>query len=386
MSSGRKKIVRLFSRLNVGGPALHVVNLSKGLSARGYETVLAVGLPDSKEGSMEGYAAEQGVALERIPGFQAALSPWRDLRAAFAIYRLLRRERPDIVHTHTFKAGLLGRLAARLAGVPHVVHTYHGHLLHGYWTGWKARLIVVLERILGAWTDRIIAVSKQVGDDLIGAGVVDPKKLDVVTLGFDIEKFTSEASAPSSIREKAGIPVGATVIAIVGRLVPIKNVDLFLEALCPLLGDYPNLHLAVVGDGSERSRLQALAAWLCDSPGALNRVHFLGFVMPMAPEWKAIDLCLCTSRNEGTSVSIIEAVMSGVPVMSTAVGGMPDLLENGRWGRLFEESAERVRDSVQAWLRARSGPPAGAAEFFRDRFSDVRLIDATERIYLREGP
>lgn len=373
MKSGRK-IVRLFSRLNVGGPAIHVVNLSRGLRSHGYETILAVGQPDAAEGSMENYALEQDVPLHFIPGFQAQISLFRDLRAAIAIFRLIRRERPAIVHTHTFKAGLLGRVAARLNGVPLVVHTYHGHLLHGYWTGWKSKFIVWLERFLNCFTDHVIAVSDRVGEDLIQAGIVKGERLHVVRLGFDVNRFRSQHALPSGLRQRLGIPREDTVVAIVGRLVPVKNVDLFLESLSPLLSKFAGLHLVIVGDGSERVRLEKRAT-------GQERIHFAGFIQPMGPEWKDIDLCVCTSRNEGTSVSVIEAVMAGVPVISTSVGGMPDLLENGLWGRLVSQTPEAIRAAVEEWLVLRDPPPKRASEIFQRKFCNSRLIAETERIY-----
>ncbi len=377
-----KKVLRLFSRLNVGGPSLHVVNLAKGLTDYGYVTVLAVGRPDASEGDMEDYAESQGVMPRRIPGFQAAISPWRDLVAFLSIWRLIRRERPDIVHTHTFKAGLLGRLAARWAGVPVIVHTYHGHFFHGYWGPRVSRWVARLESFLAGFTTRVVAISSQVGEDIVNAGIVPAEKICVVDLGFDLDRMDIELKQPPTLRRRFGIGANDTVIAIVARLVPVKNLDLFLHAVCPLLPARQDLHLVIIGDGQERARLETLANELCSS-GERARVHFCGFVSPVAAEWADIDLCVCTSRNEGTSVAIIEAVIAKVPVMSTAVGGMPDLLEGGRWGQLLPQDSEAIRNAVTAWLAGDVSTQwlAEASAHFRSRFSMQRLSMETAKLY-----
>lgn len=383
MSSG-KKILRLFSRLNVGGPSLHVVNLTRGLRAFGYETVLAVGEPAADEGSMEGYAEELGVRLVRIPGFQAAISPWNDLRAFFAISRLIRTERPDIVHTHTFKAGLLGRLAAWIHRVPLVVHTYHGHLLHGYWNRALTWILCRIETALNRITDRVVAVSPAVGHALVEAAIVPARKMQVVHLGFDLDRLMQEFAKPSSLRHRFGLSPSAITIGLVGRMVPIKNGELFLRALSPLLAEFPDLHLLLIGDGPERPRLESLAAELCRG---VRGPLFCGFVQPMGPEWKDLDLCVCTSRNEGTSVAIIEAILAGVPVISTAVGGMVDLLEGGRWGRLLPEDEAAIRRAVREWLierSARTSAPQSnqaASLHFQETFALERLIRETHQLY-----
>ena len=194
-STGKIKIVRVIARLNIGGPAIHVTDLTVRLDPSRFESLLVTGTENPGEGSLLDAALARGVRPVVIPEIvgEASLKP-RDLTALLALYRLMRRERPQIVHTHTAKAGVLGRLAARLAGVPVVLHTYHGHVLHGYYGPVTTRLLRGLERPLAPMTDRIIAVSEQVKADLVGYGVARPEKISVIRLGFNLEPFLNSAT------------------------------------------------------------------------------------------------------------------------------------------------------------------------------------------------
>lgn len=376
----QKKIFRLFSRLNVGGPALHVVNLAAGLQAKGYETTLVVGLPDASEGSMEYYAHEKGVDLLTLKSFRTSISPLNDFITVVKLFQLFRKERPDIVHTHTFKAGLLGRLAAILARVPTKVHTYHGHLLTGYANGYKIKILIFIEKMLGLFTNRLITVSEQVAHDLSVAKIASREKFAVVELGFDIPRLMSEIKMEPQLRQQLNIPADAKVAGIVGRLVPIKSVDLFLNALAPLLKIEKNLHLVIIGDGKERHALEEIAR---SYDANLDRIHFTGWRKPAARDLRDLDVCVCSSKNEGTSVAIIEAIIAGVPVVSTNVGGMHDLLDNGKWGTLIDYDAIKLKEAVQSVI---DGSIDGeqlknASNYFIERFSSERLYNEIDNLY-----
>jgi glycosyltransferase involved in cell wall biosynthesis len=389
MNSARK-VFRLFSRLNIGGPAIHVVNLSVGLNRFGYETTLIVGSPEPTEGSMEDWARASGAELRVIPSFQAPIHVLRDLSTFFQLLFVFWRSRPSIVHTHTFKAGLLGRLAARLAGVPIVVHTYHGHLLSGYWSKTKSQILGNVERILNRLSTQVIAVSRKVADDLITAKIVKPDKIEVIELGFDIREIENQLEVRPSLKADLGLGDDDELVGIVGRLVPVKAVDLFIRALAPLLERRPNLHLAIVGDGSEASQLQALSSSLSS-----GRIHFCGWRRPVIHDLRDLDLCVCSSRNEGTSVSIIECVVAGVPVVCTNVGGMSDLLGGGKWGELVEFDEAVLCDRVEKMLGtlakgsddvekiALMSRTKAASDFFKHRFSVDRLLSDMDRLYRR---
>jgi len=243
-----------------------------------------------------------------------------------------------------------------------------------------------VEALLCRFTHAIIAVSPQVAEDLIAHGVAPRSNVHVVSLGFDLAYLRDlERTTPPTLRSQLGIPKEAVVIGIVGRLVPVKGIDRFLQALCPLLRENPNLHLTVLGDGPERKKLTELAHSLASADEA-KRIHFPGWILPLFPHYRDLDLCVCSSHNEGTSVAIIEAVLAQVPVVSTRVGGMVDLLEDGKWGGLVPSTVDAIHEAVKSWLLIRD--PMGQAsrsearEAFEKKFNMERLTLEIRDLYL----
>jgi len=278
------------------------------------------------------YLAEaHGVTPVLVAELGRELSPLRDLVTLLKLWRLMRRLRPDVVHTHTAKAGFVGRWAAWLARVPVRVHTFHGHVLHGYFGPRKTALFRWLERLTARLTDRLITISPALRDELAQTYRIAPaEKFVVVPLGLDLEPYVSAPRRTGAFRTEWGIPPDAPLVGIVGRLVPIKNHALFLQAARRVREQVPGARFAIVGDGELRAALEAQA----DAPGLAGAVTFTGFLRDLRPVYSDLDLLVIASDNEGTPVSIIEALAAGVPVVSTAVGGVPDLLEGGRYGAL----------------------------------------------------
>lgn len=375
-----KKIFRLCSRLNIGGPSLHVVNLAITLEEYGYQTKLLVGVPSVSEGSMNGYAIENGVDLEIISSLRPRLSFYHDFISLIKLVILFRKHKPDIVHTHTFKAGLLGRLAAFLTGVPFVAHTYHGHLFSGYAGPIKTQILLFIERTMAKITDEIITLSPKLKHDLLQVGLCRPEKISLVELGFDMKRFVKQVELPSRLRQDLKIDATDQVVAVIGRLVPIKSIDLFLRALSPLLKTHSRLHLIIIGDGEERASLEKLAQSLDHDQ---SRIHFCGWRHSILADLKDLDVVVCSSKNEGTSVAIIEALAAGIPVVSTDVGGMSDLLGHGQWGSLVSYDEKPLRLAVDtiladsdASLRAQKNAPG-----FQERFSRERLAFNLSSVY-----
>lgn len=330
------KIVRIFSRLNIGGPSYHVINLADRMQDYYFETTLVVGQTSNWEGNLISYAQTKKIQPVVLKCFSAAISPVNDLISFFKIFILLIKVKPDIVHTHTFKAGFIGRLAAFCALVPIRVHTYHGHLINNYWAGWKLWILKTIEKNLSRITDACIGVSPQVGADLIKAGVISASKMKTVSLGFDFSYLNDEIQAPSTIRKGLNIPQGDFVFGTACRLVPIKNISLLIESSVDILKEHKNSHLVIVGQGPEKKLLLEQANLLtAANETLLDRMHFLDWIIPFQRELKDFDFYVCCSKNEGTSVSVIEALIAEVPVVSTAVGGMPDLLNHGAYGELI---------------------------------------------------
>jgi glycosyltransferase involved in cell wall biosynthesis len=319
----------LFSRLNIGGPSVHVILLTAGLREKGYETRLIVGREAPSEGNLLDMARQKGIEIEQLAGLGREIRPLADLVTLWQLYGLIRTYRPEIVHTHTAKAGVLGRIAARLAGVPVIVHTYHGHVLRGYFGPLKTAFFRRLETALGRITDVAITVSVALRDDLVGMGVAPREKMRVVPLGLDLARF-ARPHARGDLRAACGAGESETLIGVVGRLVPIKDVDCFLEAASQVCERAPRARFAIVGDGERRAALEQKAASLGLGP----RVTFVGWRKDLESVYADLDVVVNSSRNEGTPVALIEAMAAGRPVVATSVGGTSDLLGEGERGIL----------------------------------------------------
>lgn len=328
-SPGTTRVVRLFSRLNIGGPSVHVILLTAGLREKGYETRLIVGQEAPSEGNLLDMARQRGIDVEQLVGLGREIRPLADLATLWRLYRLIRAARPAIVHTHTAKAGVVGRIAARLAGVPIIVHTYHGHVLRGYFGPLKTAFFRGLEAALNRITDVAITVSSALRDDLVGMGVAPREKIRVIPLGLDLARF-ARPHPRGELRATCAAGDGETLIGVVGRLVPIKDIECFLEAAARVSQARDRARFAVVGDGELRAALERKAASL----GLGERVTFVGWRKDLESVYADLDVVVNSSRNEGTPVALIEAMAAGRPVVATAVGGTADLLGDGERGRL----------------------------------------------------
>jgi glycosyltransferase involved in cell wall biosynthesis len=385
------KVLRVIARLNVGGPALHVAYLTAGLADRGYDTTLVAGTVARGEESMAFVAQQRGVRIETLDELHRDVAPLRDARAILRLARLIRRERPTILHTHTAKAGAVGRIAALLAGgarPPVIVHTFHGHVLRGYFGAALSLGFRTLERWLAKVTTALVAVSPEVRDDLVRLGVAPASKFRVVRLGIAVdERVAADGAARDDIRKLLGLSQEAFVVGWVGRMTAVKRTGDVLQAMRRLLDNQVDAYLLLVGDGPERRQLENRAHEL----GIARRCLFLGYQNDVADFYGAIDVLLLPSANEGTPVSVIEALAAGRPAVATRVGGVPDVIRDGVDGFLVglgdtdslgDRLAELARDPA---LRARMGTQGRARVL--DRYSVARLVDDVDRLYksLLEG-
>ena len=380
------RVLRVIARLNVGGPALHVSYLTSELDKIGYHTTLVAGRPGPGEGSMESAALERGVKPVYIPALQREIAPLIDSAAVTQLVRLIRQVRPHVIHTHTAKAGAVGRIAARLSGSarpPVVVHTFHGHVLRGYFSPSKAEAFRRLESRLARMSDALIAVSPEVRDDLVALGVAPPEKIVVVRLGLDLESRTAVAPGEADeLRRSLGVPADSFLVGWLGRLTAIKRPADLLEAFARL-DLWPDAHLLVAGDGPLRADMEGLAVAL----GIAEMVHFTGFRSDVGAVYAACDAIALTSANEGTPVSVIEALAAGRPAVSTDVGGVSDVIRDGRSGFLvppgdIDAIADRLaRLAADPALRKAFGE-AGREDVI-PRYSVPRLIDDIDVLYRR---
>jgi glycosyltransferase involved in cell wall biosynthesis len=378
------KVLRVIARLNMGGPALHVAYLTAGLRERGYETTLVAGTLAQGEDSMAFVASGLGVAVVTIPELGREISPVRDLIATLRLARLIRRERPQILHTHTAKAGTVGRLAARLAGSarpPIVVHTFHGHVLRGYFGPVRSRLFRWLERWLARGTTALIAVSPQVRDDLVALGVAPREKFAVIRLGIELEERVADTNGRADTRHYLGIAPDRFTVGWIGRMTAIKNTEDVLSAFKALRARGVEATLCMVGDGPDRPELERRAHEL----GIMRDTLFLGYQQDVAPLYAAFDALVLPSSNEGTPVSVIEALAARTPVVATRVGGVPDVVREGDDGFLVDPGdtdalAERLeRLASDPELRERMGTAARSRVL--SRYAVDRLVDDVDRLY-----
>jgi len=342
------RVMRIIARLNVGGPAIHVVLLTEHLHPPEFESTLVAGHIGPQEGDMAYLAAARGITPIYLAELGRELSPIRDLKTLFQLRRLMRKLRPDVVHTHTAKAGFVGRIAAWLARVPVRVHTFHGHVFHGYFSPTKTRIFLWLERFTAKLSHRLITISPGLRDELVHTYHIAPaEKFEVVPLGLELGAYAETPRHQGDFRRDYQIPADAPLIGIVGRLVPIKNHGLFLKMAADVLRKMPEARFVIIGDGECRAEIEAQAEQL----GLQKHVILTGWLQDLKPAYSDMDALVISSDNEGTPVSLIEALAAGVPVVSTAVGGVPDLLRQGEYGRLVpagdaDELARVVMEAV----------------------------------------
>jgi glycosyltransferase involved in cell wall biosynthesis len=379
------RIVHVIARLNVGGASLHVLQLAAAQRKRGHEVLVVAGTLAPGEESMEYLVDELDVPLRRLPALQRELSPRRDAEAIREVGRVIRTQRPDVLHTHTAKAGGVGRVAALLARSRRpavVVHTYHGHVLHGYFGRTKETFYRRLERALGRRTSRLVAVSPEVRDDLVALGVAPASRFEVIPYGFDLStRVGGDGGARERIRAELGAGAETFVVGWVGRLTAIKRPLDLVRVLAALVERGADALLCVVGDGPDRQDVERLARKL----GVEDRCRLVGFQTELPPWYAAFDVLCLTSANEGTPVAAIEALAAGKPVVATRAGGTETVVDDGVSGylvpvgdvdALVDRLAELAANPDQ---RAQMG--SRGAELTRERFGLERMVDDVERLY-----
>jgi glycosyltransferase involved in cell wall biosynthesis len=328
----RITVLRIIDRLNVGGPAIHAVLATRGLDATRFRTILVVGSIEPEEGDMSYLLDEYGIdQVVSIASLGRELRPLRDLWAGWQLLQLMRRERPDIVHTHKAKAGAIGRLVGLLHGAPVLVHTFHGHVLRSYFGPVRSAMFAAVERALARVTSRLITPSNRLADELATVFRVHRRdRFGVVPLGFDLERFGRCEEFRGRLRMELGLPASTHIVGIVGRMVPVKAHATFIAAAGLLAKRRDDVHFVFVGGGELEHEIRADVT----ARGIASRCHFLGWRRDLPVIYADFSAAVLSSLNEGTPVSLIEAMASGVPVVSTDVGGVADVLRNGDRGFL----------------------------------------------------
>jgi len=378
----RVRILRIVTRLNTGGPARHLLALSRALDSNKYEQCLVAGLEGPGEDSMRPFVEAQGVHVTAVPEMvgTARVGP-RDVLAVARIRKLIRDFRPDIVETHTTKAGIVGRLAARLESSPIVLHIYHGHGLDGHLGAIKTWMARHTERVLARMSDRLVAVSAHVKSDLVKYKVASPDHISVVEPGLDLAAMVRCRQDRGALRRELGLGPSVPIVGIVGRLAAVKNHRLFLDAAAGVLAIRSDVHFLVVGDGELGPEIRALA----HGRGLMERLMFTGWRYDLPRIYADLDVLVSCSNNEGMPFAIIEAMAAGCPVVATRVGGVSDLVDDQITGLLVPPAqaaplvAATVRllaDGDLAHTLARS-----AATDAGVRFNTARMASDMDALY-----
>lgn len=376
------RILRIQSRICIGGPALNTINLSAYMDASRFQTLLVGGRLEKGESSMEERAVDLGVPTYIMQEMGRAVHWYDDLKTLFAMIRLIRYFRPHIVHTHTAKAGAIGRVAAFLCRVPIRVHTFHGHVFEGYFGAVGNIAVRWAERILGLITHAVIAISPRQREDLVHRfRIVSARKCHIIRLGFQLEPLSN--GQPGSLKRQLDLPQGIRLAAIIARLVPIKNHSLLLQAVAAwrqTTSQRPDqVRFLIIGDGELRQSLENEARQL----GIEDWLIFTGWLTEMADVYADIDLNVLVSRNEGTPVSLIEGLASGVPVLTTDVGGVRDFV-NGDCGTVVatDVQPQQLATHLKQWS---DNPPHRLDPAQRHRIHELfgvsRLVSEAQDLY-----
>jgi glycosyltransferase involved in cell wall biosynthesis len=326
----KTKVLHIITRLDRGGSAENTLLTVIGLDKERYEVALISGPSAEPIDRLMDRAQASGVRLITVKNLVRKISPWRDFKALFALYRLVKGGRYDIVHTHSSKAGILGRWAAHLAGVPHLVHTPHGHVFYGYYNKLVTRLFVLLERLTACFSDKIVALTPQEVKEYLALGIGEPEKFIVIHSGVELACFRGIGAPGPEVRAELNIPRDLPVVGSVGRLEEVKGYRYFIEAASLIIEKIPEVCFLLVGDGSLRARLQRQATDF----GLEHRFVFTGWRDDVPRMISAMDIFVLSSLNEGMGKVLVEAMALKKPIVATRVGGVPGLIKDGRNGIL----------------------------------------------------
>ena len=368
------RVLRIIARMNVGGPAVQVSGLMRGFDQELFEQKLLTGYCAADEADYLEKVATDVKAI-RIDGLGRSIKPRADLYALFAIVKEIRRFKPDVIHTHTAKAGVVGRIASILSGHSSVrVHTFHGHLLHGYFGPGKTKFVILIEKFLAIFTHQLLAVGKQVQDDLIEVGIGNSNKFAVMPPGLQLAKVPSKHEA----RAELGLNQSDIYCAFIGRITHIKRPDRFLDVVAKVKADGVKIKFLVAGAGQQLQYCQDRVTNE-DLP-----VTFLGWREDIEVVLAAADFVILTSDNEGTPLSLIQAGMVGIPVVATNVGSTNEIVVNGKTGFLTDLSVDQLVKAVtklsgNSELRAQMG--SEGREYSLARYGVVRLVRNHEDLY-----
>lgn len=379
------KVLRIINRFSLGGPSFHVILLTKYLNST-YETALVGGVPEPGEADSYYLLEKYDLEATILPELRRDVNFLSDIRAYFKLKKIIEDYKPDIVHTHASKAGALGRLAAHHCGVKIIIHTYHGHVFHSYFGKIKTTFYKIVERYLAKITTGIIAISETQKYELSEIFKIAPKdKIEVIPLGLDLSAFVEKSNESRlKARKKLSLSSDEVAIGIIGRLAPIKDHHFFLDAIELVLSKTKiKIRVFIVGDGTEKFSIQERVNEINSKyPG---KIKMTSWIREMVPIYHALDLVCLSSKNEGTPVSLIEAQAAGLPVLSNDVGGVRDIVKNGKSGYIVPKNnlqayTEKLLELIESpELRTQMG--GCQKDEILKRYQYQRLVDDMRQYY-----
>ncbi|MBC8184840.1 glycosyltransferase [candidate division KSB1 bacterium] len=373
------KIIRIQSRICIGGPAKHTEVLSRYMPKEKFETFLIGGSVEKDESCRFEELKDMGIRIEILNEMKRETNIVGDIKSLIKLYKIIKKEKPDIVETHTAKAGAIGRIASFLANVPIVVHTYHGHVFSEYFNIVTTKIIILIERILSKLSTKIIVLSKSQQMDIVNKYKISNfEKTEIIPLGIQLKPFM-KIRKNGNLKKELNIKDDEKLIAMIGRIVPIKNFEMIFRVFMKLKKNGLSVHLCIVGDGKRKEKFARN-----ENNG---NVHFLNWRPDIENIYSGIDLLALTSRNEGTPLTIIEAMAAKVPVVATNVGGVPDIVKNNETGFLCDvDDDEEMVNKIKLLLtdeKINKRITMRAQKFALHKFSYQRLISDMERLFER---
>lgn len=386
----KNKIIHIITRLDKGGSAENTLLTVLGIDKKKYEVILVKGPTYESRMSKEEHASVisdlkkaqlAGVKIVNIPFLLRRINPVYDFLALFSLYVLLIKEKPSIVHTHTSKAGLLGRLAAKLAGIPIIIHTPHGHVFLGYFGPVKTKIFIILEKLASRITNKMIALTNKERDDQVLFKIADEDKLAVIPSGVQLNKFRElPFNEKQNFKKELGIPENSLIIGTVGRLEPVKGPEFLIKAAKLIISKYPEAFFIFTGDGYLKQDLEKTTSKL----GLKENIIFLGWREDPAKIISAYDVFVLPSLNEGMGRVLVEAMALGKSIVASNIGGIPDLVIHGKNGFLVPpKNPKELAKYIQILLedKKRREIMGLAGKEMSSDFSVENMVEKIEKLY-----
>jgi glycosyltransferase involved in cell wall biosynthesis len=354
------RVIHVITRLDMGGSAQEALHTVLTLDPQFYQVVLIKG--STSESAMTpielqnvnrqlAVASDRGVEVINLPSLVRRISPWNDFKTLVLLWSLVRRYKPHIVHTHTSKAGVLGRLAAWLARVPVIIHKPHGHVFYGHFGPGLSRFFLFIERLLGGIADHVVALTPMEARDYLNLRVLKADKISIIHSGVDLNRYHITAEKRQQKKKDLGIPADSLIIGYVGWLIPIKGVTYLVSAMTKVLEKYPKSILVLVGKGDDKGEEERKLKERVERAGLADKVRFLGWRADVDEIMGCFDIFVLPSLNEGMGRVLVEAMAAGLPIVASRVGGIPDLVKDGKNGRLVPPAdATALAKAISALL------------------------------------